>query len=151
MSLSVKRSSGRPLELCRQEGESAVGLDRHGHRHSANYCIPRGGSQSPERASFVGGRFPRGIKCRPRSILIVSKPTRGSFPQRNTELSPSWHARPITSNASTAHYDNESPGWCAPHYRSRRNWPVISGLSSTSLTITTSPDVQPYLDSTTRL
>ena len=46
--------SGRALELCRQESESAVGLDCDGRRHSPNHCLPCRGSQSPERGSLVG-------------------------------------------------------------------------------------------------
>jgi hypothetical protein len=47
-----------------------------------------------------------------------------------------------------ARYGSGSPGWCVARYRSRRTWPTISVLSSTSFVITISPKVQPYLDST---
>jgi hypothetical protein len=71
------------------------------------------------------------------------------IPRRNTGPAPSCRARPITSNGSTARYGSASPGWCAPRCRSRRNWPIISAQSSISFAITTSPEVKPYLDSTT--
>jgi hypothetical protein len=83
------------------------------------------------------------------SILTVTKCIKVSFPRRNTGPAPSCRARPITSNGSTARYGSASPGWCAPRCRSRRNWPIISAQSSISFAITTSPEVQPYLDSTT--
>ena len=66
------------------------------------------------------------------------------------EPSASWLGRPITSNVSTARCDNGFLGWCVRRYRSRRTWPIISVPSSTSFAITTSPKVQPYLDSTTQ-
>jgi hypothetical protein len=47
-------AEGRALELRREKGESAVGLDCQGRRHSPNDCLPRGRSQPPECARGMG-------------------------------------------------------------------------------------------------
>ena len=47
------------MELCREEGESAGGLDSHGRRHSPYHCLPRGRSPPP-RAAALWGKIPTG-------------------------------------------------------------------------------------------
>ena len=108
------------------------------------------GDRSRQSAQALWRKLPTGIKSTPLSTRIVTKSIRVSFPQPNTAPSPSWPVRPITLNVSTAPCDSGFRGWCGPRYRSRRNWPIISVPSSTSFVTTTSPDMQPYQDSTTK-
>jgi len=102
----------------------------------------------PERC---GRRFPPYIRSTLCSIRITIEFIQVSFPSPNTVLSPSWPARLITSNGSTARYGNASRGWCVLRSRSLRNSAITSELSSISFVITTSPKVQHYQYSTTRL
>jgi len=68
-----------------------------------------GGDRSGQSAQACGRRFPPYIGSRRCSIPITILLTRVSFPPLNTVQSPSLPARPITSNASTAHRGNEFP------------------------------------------
>jgi len=72
------------------------------------------GDRSRQSAQALGGRLLGGIKSKPHSIRIVTKSIRVSFPQLNPVPLPRWLGRPITSNASTAHYGSESLGWGVP-------------------------------------
>src|SRR5262245_15176955 len=108
------------------------------------------GDRSHQSAQALWGKIPTGYQEQAMFYTDCYEVYKGVIPRSNAGPSPSWPARPITSNASTARYGSGSLGCGVPRYRSRRNWPIIISVPSrTSFTITTSPDVQPYLDSTT--
>src|SRR5438128_1923317 len=83
------------------------------------------------------------------SVVKPQSTARASYLQPNTVPSPSWPARLIRSNVSTARCGSGFRGRCAPRYRSSRSSAITLVLSDISFVTRTSPKVQRYLDSTT--
>ena len=114
---------------------------------SSPFTSATAGARAPE---HYGSRFLPCTKSRPHSTRINRRCTKESSLEPNTAPSLSWPVRRIMWSVLTAPYDNGSPAWYGPRFRSRRSLPIMSVPSSILSVIITSPDVQHYLDSTTR-
>ena len=127
-----KREEPQPDKTAEESQRAETGSDTSPPWRPPNSPIRRRGARQK-----AGQGQPR--KRRPYALLTVTKCIKVSFPRRNTEPSPSCRARPITSHGSTARCGCGSPDSSVPRYHSRRNWLIISGLSSTSSVIILSP------------
>jgi len=107
------------------------------------------GDRSGQSATAVWEQIPTDYQEQATFYTDQYEVYKGVILQPSTTRSPRSLARPITSNASTARYGSESPGWYALRERSRRTLPIILGRSNTSSVTITSPDVQHYQGSTT--
>ena len=107
------------------------------------------GDRSRQSAQALWEKIPRGYQAQATFYTDCYEVYKGV-------ISPAQHRAIPTLARKTNHVERfnctlrqRAPDWCEPPYRFRRNWPIISAPLDISFVTITSPDVQPYLDSTT--